>query len=132
MPDPVPYPRDGALSPHFMLSEFAMDNGVMPPIGSTLAVRRLCLEVLEPMRAQFGPCTVTSGWRSTAHNKAVGGARSSRHLYHEHPQSPAADVRFARGTPEQWAALAVRLKVGGVGLYRTHVHVDQRRTLTRW
>lgn len=132
VPDPVPYPRDGALSAHFMLSEFAGNDGTLPPLGSTLALRRLCDEVLEPMRAQFGVCTVTSGWRSDARNRLVGGAPNSRHLYHQHPQSPAADVRFARGTPEQWAALAIRLRVGGVGLYRSHVHVDQRRTLARW
>lgn len=132
MPDPVPYPRDGALSPHFMLSEFGADDGTLPPLGSTLALRRLCEEVLEPMRVTFGPCTVTSGWRSDAHNRAVGGARRSRHLHHEFPHEPAADVRFARGTPETWAALAIRMRVGGVGLYRTHVHLDQRRVLARW
>lgn len=128
----TPYPRDGALSPHFMLSEFAMKDGTLPPIGCTLALRRLCVEVLEPMRVHFGPCTVTSGYRTTAHNRRVGGARRSRHLYEEHPHEPAADVRFVRGTPEQWAAKAIAMKVGGVGLYRSHVHVDQRRVLARW
>lgn len=132
MPDAVPYPRDGALSPHFMLSEFAMRDGTLPPLGCTQALRRLCQEVLEPMRVRFGPCTVTSGYRTDAYNRAVGGAPASRHLYEKHHHDPAADVRFPRGTPEQWAALAIQMRVGGVGLYRSHVHVDQRRVLARW
>lgn len=132
MPDPVPYPHDGQLSDHFMLSEFAMRDGTLPPIGCIIALRRLCVEVLEPMRLWYGPCTVTSGYRTAAHNRAVGGAPASRHLYAEHHHDPAADVRFATGTPEKWAALAIRMKVGGVGLYRSHVHVDQRRVVARW
>lgn len=128
----TPYPRDGALSPHFMLSEFAMKDGTLPPLGCVTALRRLCVEVLEPMRVQFGTCIVTSGYRTPEHNRAVGGARRSRHLYAQWHHEPAADVRFARGTPEQWAARAMAMKVGGVGLYRSHIHVDQRRVTTRW
>lgn len=124
--------RNGALSPHFMLDEFAMDNGTMPPAKSVVALRRLCTEVLEVMRVQFGPCTITSGYRTVSHNKAVGGAPDSRHVYDKHPDSPAADVRFRTGTPEQWAALAIRMKVGGVGLYKGHVHVDMRPRRARW
>lgn len=128
----TPYPRDGALSAHFMLSEFAMRDGTLPPLGCTQALRRLCVEVLEPMRVRYGRCTVTSGYRTTAHNRSVGGARRSRHLYEDYPLEPAADVRFVTGTPEMWAALAMSMKVGGVGLYPGHVHLDQRRVLSRW
>lgn len=115
-----------------MLSEFAMKDGTLPPVGCVLALQRLCRDVLEPMRLTFGPCTVTSGYRTPDHNRKVGGARRSRHLYSEHHDDPAADVRFAQGTPEQWAALAMRMKVGGIGLYPTHVHLDQRRVMARW
>lgn len=132
MPEVVPYPRDGALSPHFMLSEFAMRDGTLPPLGCVTALRRLCVEVLEPMRIVFGPCRVTSGYRTPEHNRRVGGAKGSRHVYAEHHHDPAADVRFSKGTPEQWAARAISMRVGGVGLYRGHVHVDQRRVLARW
>lgn len=84
------------------------------------------------MRARYGVCTITSGYRTAARNKAVGGAPKSHHLYEMWPLSPAADVRFAKGTPEQWAATAINMRVGGVGLYAGHVHVDQRRGLVRW
>lgn len=120
------------LSPHFRLGEFAMDDGTLPPSASDEWLRRLCTEVLEPMRARFGVCVVTSGYRTVAHNRAVGGAPASRHLYDRWASTPAVDVRFSRGTPEQWGALAISMKVGGVGIYRGHVHVDQRRALARW
>lgn len=44
-------------------------------------LRKLCEKVLQPVRDNFGaPITVTSGFRSTALNKAVGGASGSQHL----------------------------------------------------
>lgn len=120
------------ISPHFRLREFAMDDGTPAPSASTKHLTRLCVEVLEPLRARFGVCSVTSGYRTQLHNRAVGGAADSRHVYDRHPSTPAVDVRFERGTPQQWAAMAISLKVGGVGLYSTHVHLDQRRGLVRW
>lgn len=120
------------LSPHFRLREFAMDDGTPAPIEAENGLARLCRDVLEPMRARFGVCTVTSGYRTRLHNHQVGGARDSRHLYDVHPSTPAVDVKFAKGTPEQWAALAISMKVGGVGLYKGHVHLDQRRGSVRW
>lgn len=125
-------PESLRLSPHFVLSEFGVPSSPAPDRPLVAAVRRLCLEVLEPMRERFGVCTVTSGLRSTVHNRAVGGAPRSRHLPDAYKRTPAADVRFARGTPEQWAAMAISMGVGGVGLYRTHVHVDQRQARARW
>lgn len=120
------------LTPHFRLGEFATHDGVLPPPEAVEHLTRLCREVLEPMRARFGPCTITSGYRTAAHNAAVGGAKESRHLYARRPGEPAVDARFARGNPEQWGALAISMRVGGVGIYPSHVHVDQRRTRARW
>lgn len=125
-------PKDLGLSRHFSLSEFAAHDGVFPPSNSVDALRALCIQVLEPMRARFGVCTVVSGYRGEQRNREVGGAADSRHLYRRHPDSPAADVVFATGSPEQWTALAVQLRVGGIGTYRGHVHLDQRRGRSRW
>lgn len=100
----------------------------LPGVGA------LCAMFLDPMREQFGTCTVHSGYRSKAKNAAVAGAPQSHHLYDERELSPAADVSFARGTPIQWAKFARELAFkygrGGVGTYPTHVHVDLGRRRT--
>lgn len=108
---------------HFTAGEFGTGNADhLPGLGA------LCALFLDPMRQAFGPCTVHSGYRSAARNKAVGGAPESHHVYEKRPFAVAADVSFARGTPNEWGKRARELAYqhgrGGVGTYATHVHVD--------
>lgn len=125
---------DVRLSPHFLLSEFSPHDGGTVPPKYVPSLRSLCVLVLEPLRVEFGVCHVVSGLRTVKHNAAVGGAKESHHLYALDPLAPAADVRFAKGTPAQWAARADRLlrTYGGIGTYRTHVHIDRRKGKARW
>lgn len=96
--------------------------------GQLRGARQLCRLFLDPLRAEFGRCTVISGRRTEAKNRAVGGAPASRHLYDQFPTQPAADVVFATGTPAAWHRKAKQLQqahgIGGVGRYDTHLHVD--------
>lgn len=75
-------------TPHFTLEELIksetatkkrIDN--TPSVG---VVRNLCsliIEVLEPARVKLGaPIIVSSGYRSVALNKAVGGVQNSQHI----------------------------------------------------
>ena len=41
----------------------------------------LCEQVLEPIRAKFGPVHVHDGYRDPGHNAAVGGKTESFHLF---------------------------------------------------
>ena len=76
------------LSPNFHLSEFvksqeASRRGIAnkPGEAEIAALRLLCHKVLEPVRAHFGkPVVVSSGYRSPAVNRAIGGARNSQHV----------------------------------------------------
>jgi len=76
------------LSEHFHLLEFttsrkAIQRGIdnTPGPAELAALRLLCENVLEPVRAHFGkPVVVTSGYRSPALNRAVGGSKSSQHV----------------------------------------------------
>ena len=113
-------------SDNFDISEFDCNDGTPVPVAAHGGVRRLCDQVLEPMRDKFGSCHVNSGYRHTRYNAGIGGASRSFHIYDLRPDQPAADVRFARGTPAQWAAFARRLGKGGVGQYNRagFVHVD--------
>ena len=132
----VPTPRatdDSVLSPHFRLEEFRCKDGTAVPKASVPALKRLCEDVLEPLRERFGPCTVMSGYRPTAYNRSIGGARFSQHIYDLHPNTVAADLIFARGRPGEWAdAAEPLLQRGGLGRYPGFVHVDNRGTKARW
>jgi uncharacterized protein YcbK (DUF882 family) len=91
------------LSPHFTIEEFDCHDGTKVPAAAVAALKVLCRDMLEPLRAKYGSCTVVSGFRTSAHNAAVGGVAKSEHKYHEHPATVAADVRFATGSVADWA-----------------------------
>ena len=126
--------RDGstALSPHFRVREFRCHDGSDPVFIDSALV-----ELLEQLRAHFGkPVTITSGYRTPAHNAKAGGAKFSQHLY-----GRAADIRVPGVSVEDVAACAEHLLPGrgGVGRYPAKagraagwVHVDTRAEKARW
>lgn len=76
------------LSEHFELVEFtrsatAIRRGIdnNPEITDIEALQALCVNVLEPLRKRFGVIRITSGYRCLQLNDAVGGSRTSQHLY---------------------------------------------------
>ena len=76
------------LSEHFVLAEFersatATANGIDNRVPSQYvpALEQLCKTILEPLRAFAGqPIIISSGYRSPALNKAVGGVANSQHM----------------------------------------------------
>lgn len=74
------------LTEHFTLAEMtrsatAIRRGLDNSPGTDVieALLDLCQHVLEPVRAHFGPVKITSGYRSVAVNRAVGGSAASQH-----------------------------------------------------
>ena len=124
------------MSKHFNVREFDCHDGRHVPASAQNALERLCVQVLEPMRAKFGPCQVLSGYRPEDYNRAIGGAKYSQHIYELTPDSVAADVRFVKGSPKEWARFARKImgKQGGVGRYdiSNFCHVDNRRPRADW
>lgn len=94
------------LSQHFSLEEFTksqtgdrlgIDN--LPGAAALDSIKLLCERVLEPVRAQFGPVFINSGYRSPELNKAIGGADTSQHCL-----GKAADIETtaANGDLAKW------------------------------
>lgn len=126
--------KDGAkqLSPAFRVREFRCRDG-----SDVVMIDESLVMLLQCIREHFGkPITITSGYRTAAHNTAVGGSKSSQHLL-----GKAADIQVADTTVEAVAAYAESLMPdwGGVGRYpvkagraKGWVHVDTRAKKSRW
>jgi uncharacterized protein YcbK (DUF882 family) len=120
------------LSPHFTTEEFRCHDGTPAPADVYRQLRALCFNYLEPLRRAYGPVTVVSGYRTPAHNRAVGGAPQSYHVYRARRVGVAADVKCARGRAPDWHRALDRLGAPGLGAYDDHVHVDNRAVRARW
>lgn len=119
----------GRMSEHFHVSEFRCTDGTKVPRASYPALRHLCRNYLEPLRARFGAVHVSSGFRTSSYNASIGGASMSLHIYDypgREPDAVAADVTCATGTPSEWADFLEGLNPGGLGRYSTFCHVDNR------
>ena len=126
--------KDGnrKLAPDFKVREFRCKDG-----SDEILVDEALVLLLQCIREHFGKAvTITSGYRTPAHNAKVGGSKSSQHLL-----GRAADIRVQGVSVEDVAAYAESLMPdwGGVGRYPVKagratgwVHVDTRAEKARW
>jgi Peptidase M15 len=113
--------RQGDASPHFSFSEFRCKCPGYVGCRS-IWVRHDLLESLEGLRnaSYRSGLSIASGCRCVRHNREVGGASQSQHLY-----GSAADVPYA----SSWRSVAALRLFGGIGYSRSTGlvrHVDRR------
>lgn len=116
------------LSDHFSSYEFACHCGC-----GDKEVNPLLIRLLENIRAEVkAPVKILSGRRCPKHNKAVGGKPQSRHLWGD-----AADIQVVGLSPAHLHTVlnllhARGIRIGGMGIYKTFIHVDVRAGFARW
>ena len=121
------------LSKNFHLSEFDCKDGSELPSALFPNVLKLS-ENLQVLRDYLGvPITINSAYRSLEHNRKIGGALKSQHLF-----AKAADIVVEGKTPEQvehvikYLISVGKMTQGGLKAYDTFTHYDVRGYKSRW
>lgn len=113
------------LSDNFKVSEFACKG---KDCCSSVKIDSDLVTYLQKIRDHFEKSiTITSAYRCSKHNKAVGGSSKSNHT-----KGKAADIVVNGVKPIEVAKYAESIGVKGIGLYDTFVHIDTRTTKFFW
>lgn len=109
-------------SEHFSFREFACKCDHTAPSCEGIRVLRPLIGSLERLRAQFYPggLTIVSGYRCPDHNKAIGGAKTSQHLFGAAADVPKKVSAAKVATLDAFAGIGKHPKSGLVD------HVDRR------
>lgn len=110
------------------------ENGLnqLPPLKIVHAIMPT-LALAEALRRKINqPVIIISGFRSAGYNKAIGGAKGSLHL-----QFRALDIRSPKVTPDTLHSILIQWRKagqwrGGLGLYPSFVHIDDRSENADW
>ena len=83
----MPTALDFRLSPNFTWGEMTrtgqtalQDKNRQEAEKCKDALTAVCTQLMEPIRAEFGPLRINSGFRGPAVNTAVGGSKNSQHM----------------------------------------------------
>ena len=114
-----------ALTANLKVEEFTCNDG-----SDVILISQELAALLQKIRDHFErPVEISSGYRTPAYNKKIGGAEKSQHLL-----GMAADIAIAGVSPLEIAQYAEFLQPasGGIGVYQTFTHVDVRAGRGRW
>ena len=112
------------LSENFRAGEFRCKCGRC----KTALVDDVLVAQLQAIRNHFGKSVnITSGYRCSSHNKAVGGDPNSSHM-----QGMAADIVVAGVNPGEVAKFAESMGIVRIGRYNDFVHVGSGTVKRFW
>ena len=113
------------LSQHFQVKEFRCRDG-----NDCIMIDTQLVNLLEAIRQHYNKAVhINSAYRTSIYNSKIGGSPSSRHL-----TGQASDIYINDVTPKMLYTYinSIIPNCGGIGLYKTFVHVDTRPTKSRW
>jgi uncharacterized protein YcbK (DUF882 family) len=121
------------LTENFDIKEWRCHDGTDVPYNLVDNVKALAVN-LQVLRETVGrPVNIISGYRNPSYNKRIGGAKRSYHM-----KAMAADIRVKGMTPAEVKAAIEglisdgKMEQGGLGLYKSFVHYDNRGRRARW
>ena len=116
---------------YFTKAEFKCKCGGKHCNGYPAEIDMVMVGYADEIRHRLGkPISVNSGMRCAKHNASVGGVSNSQHVY-----GTACDLGCPSGTtPAKMAAIAEEVigSTGGIGIYSWGIHIDSRKTKSRW
>jgi len=121
------------ITENFSKSEFDSKDGAEMPEEVYFNIVKLANQLQYVRDYLNKPIKINSGYRSPGHNKSIGGVKNSQHVL-----GKAADIVVSDLTPKIVYQLLDDLMSkgeilqGGLGLYKTFVHYDIRKTKARW
>lgn len=118
------YPTSKWRWPNFSPQELACRG------TGRLMVVPAAMDKLQALRDRLGkPLIINSGYRSPEHNRAVGGAKGSKHM-----EGIAFDVSMSNHDPVTFIEAAKAVGFRAIGTYprQNFVHVDARPNEARW
>jgi uncharacterized protein YcbK (DUF882 family) len=119
-------PRNTQLTPSFKLAEFLHPGAPIPPPHILDNIQNLANR-LQVIRDLLGKAVhINSGYRTAAHNAAVGGASGSMHL-----TGKAADI-VVEGMAAPEVQKFLKNWSGGMGCDPHYTHLDIRNKRERW
>ncbi len=122
----------GDISQHFSRSEFACHCDANNGKGCGFdAVDIELLDILEKVREKFEkPVHLNCACRCLEKNRSIGSKDTSQHV-----KGKAADIRIDGIAPEEivfWLDNDILKGRGGLGIYDTFSHIDDRKDKARW
>lgn len=116
---------------YFTKTEFKCKCGGKHCNGYPAEIDMTMVGYADEIRHRLGkPLNVNSGMRCSVWNQIQGGVSNSQHLY-----GTAVDLGCPVGTtPAKMAAIAEDVigNTGGIGIYSWGIHIDSRKTKSRW